>query len=205
MKKLFCLILLGAILTVVTATKKTDENEAKAYVDKICLELSEMHYETTVKSWNYASNITDYNQKQKVDADQKMAKFSKTVAKTLLEDDFKNFENATLKRLIGKLADNGDEMLEPEDYRELQSQINKMQNNYAKVKIPGFKDKSKLLELEPEITEIFETSTDPEELKYYWTQWYDKAGPPVKDEFFKYAELKNKAARLNRELKFNEL
>lgn len=198
--KLFSLLLLSAILTVVTATKKTDENEAKAYVDKICLELSKMHYETTVKSWDFASNITDYNQKQKVDANQKMAKFSKTVAKTLLEYDFKNFENATLKRLIGKLADNGDEMLEPEDYRELQNQITKMQNNYAKVKIPGFKDKSKLLELEPEITEIFETSTDPEELKYYWTQWYDLAGTPVKDEFFKYAELKNKAARLNGEL-----
>lgn len=198
--KLFSLLLLSAILTVVTATKKTDENEAKAYVDKICLELSKMHYETTVKSWDFASNITDYNQKQKVDANQKMAKFSKTVAKTLLEYDFKNFKNATLKRLIGKLADNGDEMLEPEDYRELQNQITKMQNNYAKVKIPGFKDKSKLLELEPEITEIFETSTDPEELKYYWTQWYDLAGTPVKDEFFKYAELKNKAARLNGEL-----
>lgn len=201
--KLLSLILLSAILTVVTATKKTDENEAKAYVDKMCLELSEMKYNNTLMSWEYASNITDYNLKQKVESDQIMAKFSKTIAKTLLEYDFKNFKNATLKRLIGKLADNGDEMLEPEDYRELQKQINDMQNNYAKVKIPGYKDKSKMLELEPEITEIFETSTDPEELKYYWTQWYDKAGTPVKDEFFKYAELKNKAARLNRECKFN--
>lgn len=203
--KLVSLILLCAIITVVIATKKTDEDEARAFVDKVCSELRVYDYITNIKRWNYESNITVHNQMLRIEADEKMAAYGKAVAKTLLEYEFKNFKNATLKRLIGILADVGDQMLEPDDYRELQSAITKMQNNYAKVKIPGFKDKSMLLELEPEITEIFETSTDPEELKYYWTQWYDSAGTPVKDEFFKYAELKNKAARLNREFKFTAM
>uniref|UniRef100_A0A8W7P386 Angiotensin-converting enzyme n=1 Tax=Anopheles coluzzii TaxID=1518534 RepID=A0A8W7P386_ANOCL len=51
-----------------------------------------------------------------------------------------------------------------------------MQENYAKVKVCDYRDNSKCdLALEPELTEIMATSRDPEELKYYWQQWYDAA------------------------------
>lgn len=48
-----------------------------------------------------------------------------------------------------------------------------------------------------ELTEILSKSEDPEELKYYWTQWYDKAGTPVRSLFDKYVELNKEAAVLN--------
>lgn len=102
--------------------------------------------------------------------------------------------------MIQKFTKIDDDVLDPIDYRELHSTTTRMHENFAKVKIPSYKDKSKLLQLEPEITEIFESSSDPEELKYYWTEWYDRAGTPVKDDFFKYAKLKNKAAVLNGKL-----
>lgn len=44
-----------------------------------------------------------------------------------------------------------------------------------------------------------EQSEDPEELKYYWQEWYDKAGTPMRATFDEYVELKNEAARLNSE------
>lgn len=44
---------------------------------------------------------------------------------------------------------------------------------------------------------ILKTSEDPEELKYYWTQWYDKAGTPMRSYFDEYVELKNEAANIN--------
>lgn len=45
-----------------------------------------------------------------------------------------------------------------------------------------------------EITSVLEKSNDPEELKYYWLQWYNKAGAPVRSDFDKYAELNHEAA-----------
>lgn len=43
------------------------------------------------------------------------------------------------------------------------------------------------------------TSEDPEELKYYWKQWYDKVGTPMRANFDSYIKLRNEAARLNSE------
>lgn len=99
-----------------------------------------------------------------------------------------------------------------------------MQSNYAKVRVCSFTNRTKCdLQLEPgnfgtqamcrdrcfifslflfcvsEITEILLKSEDPEELKYYWTQWYDKAGTPVRSLFDKYVELNKEAAVLNSE------
>lgn len=194
----FIIALLSLILTVVVANPSDVEQEASKYVDHICEEMKMKYYESGLAKWSYETNVTEYNQKLKIKASENFAKFSKDAAVNLLQYNFKRFENATLKRLIKKLVEIDDDLLEPADYRELHHVIANMQGNYAKVKIPSYKDKSKLVQLEPEITEIFETGTDPEELKYYWTQWYDRAGTPVKDDFFKYVELKNKAAKLNR-------
>lgn len=40
-------------------------------------------------------------------------------------------------------------------------------------------------------------SENPDELKYYWEQWYNLAGTPTKKDFAAYVRLKNAAARLN--------
>lgn len=48
-----------------------------------------------------------------------------------------------------------------------------------------------------ELTEIFLKSENPEELKYYWQQWYDKAGTPTRKNFDTYLRLNKEAAILN--------
>lgn len=48
-----------------------------------------------------------------------------------------------------------------------------------------------------ELTAILAESEDPEELKYYWEQFYDQAGAPTRKDFATYVRLKNEAARLN--------
>lgn len=40
-------------------------------------------------------------------------------------------------------------------------------------------------------------SEDPEELKYYWTQWYNAAGTPTREHFDTYLRLNKEAAILN--------
>lgn len=190
------LVILSAILTVVTS-HSNEEVEVGKYVDEVCEIFKKKSYETSIVSWNFESNITDYNQKKNAEQQEKYAEYSKSVAMELLKHDYNSFENVTLKRLIKRLVDIGDDILEVNDFRQLRDLISKMQGNYAKVKIPSYRDKTVLFQLEPEITEILVESSDPNELEYYWTQWYDLAGTPCKENFFKYVELKNKAARLN--------
>lgn len=48
-----------------------------------------------------------------------------------------------------------------------------------------------------ELTEILAKSDDPEELKYYWTQWYDLAGTPTRKDYEIYLGLNKEAALLN--------
>ena len=56
-----------------------------------------------------------------------------------------------------------------------------MAKTYSTAKIPGYRDKSKLMSLEPELTEIMASSRDPKELEYYWTQWRKHTGQEIRD------------------------
>lgn len=87
----------------------------------------------------------------------------------------------------------------PEDkYKQLLDALSAMENNYATIKICSYKEPTKCdLQLEPEITEILAQSRDEAELKYYWQQWYNKAGTPVKESFQKYIDLNKESALLN--------
>lgn len=40
-------------------------------------------------------------------------------------------------------------------------------------------------------------SNDPDELKYYWKEWYDAAGTPMRKSFHRYIELNRESAILN--------
>jgi peptidyl-dipeptidase A len=176
----------------------TDETAASERVEQMCEELKERMYESSVVSWNHATNLTDYNEKLKEESDLKMSELNKEIALELNEFDYENFKNETLKRLISKLMSIGDNILDESDFRELSMAVTHMQANFAKIKIPRFRNKDELVSLEPEITETLISSRDPEELKYYWTEFHNAAGAPSKKHFFKYVELKNKAANLNR-------
>jgi peptidyl-dipeptidase A len=198
----FFLVILIEITTVVTSSSD-QEMKAKKYVDDVCEKMKIMSHHATIASWNYESNITDYNRIKNNEAQEEFAEFTKSVSFKLMEYDYGTFENHTLKRLIKKMVDVGDDILNNDDFRALNDAVAKMQENYAKVKIPSYRDQNVMVQLEPEITEILTESSDPNELKYYWTQWYNLAGTPSKEYFFKYVELKNKAARLNRKFSWN--
>lgn len=111
---------------------------------------------------------------------------------------YASFKNPDLRRQFEKMASLGDSALPDDKYRKLSDALSAMQANYAKVRVCDFKNKNKCnLQLEPELSDIIENSRDPEELKFYWKQWYDKAGAPVRKNFDIYVKLRNEAAVLN--------
>lgn len=51
--------------------------------------------------------------------------------------------------------------------------------------------------LDPEITNVLAESRDFDELNYYWQQWHNNSGRKIRQQYRKYVELMNKAARAN--------
>ena len=72
-----------------------------------------------------------------------------------------------------------------------------MKTIYGKAKVRSYKDKGKLLSLDPDLRLIMANSRDPLELEYYWTQWRAETGHKFRDEYLEYIDLANEAARLN--------
>lgn len=48
-----------------------------------------------------------------------------------------------------------------------------------------------------DLTAILEKSEEPDELQYYWIEWYNKAGTTVRSKFDEYVALNKEAAILN--------
>lgn len=50
------------------------------------------------------------------------------------------------------------------------------------------------LMLEPDLNRIMEKSRNENELRYVWSEWREKVGPPVRNTFMRYLDLANQAA-----------
>lgn len=152
----------------------------------------------TEASWAYGSNITDENERKKNEVSAEVAKYMKEVSKDLTKFNWRTYQSEDLRRQFKSLSKLGYAALPEEDYAELLETLSSMESNFAKVRVCDYKDKEKCdLSLDPEIEEIITKSRDPEELKYYWREFYDKAGTPTRKAFDRYIELNTKAAKLN--------
>lgn len=148
-------------------------------------------------AWAYGSNITDENEIRMNEISAKTAKFTKAVANKVNKYDWKNFKDEDLKRQMSKLAKRGYAALPEDKYKELLSVLSKMESNFAKVKVCDYKNKTKCdLSLEPDLETIFTTSRDPNELEYYWIQFYNSF-KSIRKTFERYVELTTESSILN--------
>lgn len=151
--------------------------------------------------WNYASNITDENERRKNEISAELAKFFQQTSEEIRTFNWRKFKSDDLKRQFKALSKLGYAALPEDEYAEYLETMSKMEANYAKVKVCDYKNPAKCdLSLEPEIEDIFVKSRDPEELKYYWREFYDKAGTAARGYFEKYIVFNTKAAKLNSEI-----
>ncbi|XP_017853861.1 angiotensin-converting enzyme [Drosophila busckii] len=175
-----------------------EEIAAKEYLENLNKELALRTNVDTEAAWAYASNINDENEKKRNENAAELAKFLKEIAADTQKFNWRSYQSEDIKRQFKFLTKLGYAALSESDYKELLETLSSMESNYAKVKVCDFKDAKKCdLALEPEIEEIITKSRNPEELKYYWREFYDKAGTAVRPQFEKYIELNTKAAHLN--------
>ncbi|XP_033249765.1 angiotensin-converting enzyme-like [Drosophila miranda] len=191
------LVALLATLTLAQALVK-EEIQAKEYFENLNKELAKRTNVQTEAAWAYASNINDENEKRKIEISAELAKFRKEMSSDLQKFRWRSYQSEDIKRQFKALTELGYGALPEAEFADFLETVSAMASNFAKVKVCDYKDKSKCdLALEPEIEEIISKSRDHEELKYYWRQFYDKAGTAVRSNFERYVELVNKAAKLN--------
>lgn len=198
LKVLIC-FLATFIAVIKCSSVEQDEKEASKLVQELNGKQLVEGNKMSEASWNYESNMTQANEDRKMEVQKAFAEFVKNNAIKLLQFQFNDFQNATLKRMMKSLTNIGDAILDEPDFVAIKQAVLRMQTNYATAKVPSYKDEKILFSLEPEITNVFETSTDPDELKHYWKAWYNLAGKPNRKDFWKYVNLRNKAAWKNSE------
>uniref|UniRef100_A0A6E8W0T4 Angiotensin-converting enzyme n=1 Tax=Anopheles coluzzii TaxID=1518534 RepID=A0A6E8W0T4_ANOCL len=178
--------------------KAPSETEISQIVEWIEQRYQQTKARQTLAAWEYGSNLTEFNLSKKTKAAADFAEVAKAVAEELQQFKTDQLTNATLKRRIKKLAKLGYAALPANQFKELLGAIASMESNYAKAKFCAHGDATKCdLSLDPELTEIFANHREPEELKYYWVQWYNATGAPVRESFQKYVELNRQAALRN--------
>ncbi|XP_059056708.1 angiotensin-converting enzyme-like isoform X1 [Achroia grisella] len=148
--------------------------------------------------WDYTANITKENEEKWIQLRLELSKLEKQAWEETKMYKWQIFQDNSLKRMFKKYCELGVSALPDDKYKQLMKSVSGMESNYATSKICSFKNETKCdLSLEPEITEIFAKSQDPEELKHTWIEWHKVAGAKARDNFTQYVQLYNEAAKLN--------
>lgn len=180
-----------------------EEAEAKEHLTLWNAELEEVNF-------NYFSSYKALKEKPNVGNQilfrktlSKRDEVQKDIRNKISRYNYNDFNDKSLKRRFKMMTNLGDELLSQFKYSELRTIIHGMEQNYAEMMVPKYGNDSMededYLSLYPDITRIMEKSRDPEELKYYWLQWYTELGRQNKEQYFDYVELRNEAAKLNSE------
>ena len=127
----------------------------------------------------------------------KYDKLSLRLGRQAKKFDLNSIVDRDLKRKLESIADIGTSILNEKDLDRYNVIVNEMEKIYSTAKVPDYKDKSKKVALEPDITLTMGKSRDPDELEYYWTQHRKATGSKMKDMYKEYVKLTNKAAKLN--------
>ncbi|XP_052750787.1 angiotensin-converting enzyme-like [Galleria mellonella] len=148
--------------------------------------------------WDYTANITKENEEKWIQLRLELSKLEKQAWEETKMYKWQIFQDNQLKRMFKKYCELGVAALPDDKYKQLMKSVSGMESNYATSKICSYKDNTKCdLSLEPEITEIFAKSQDPEELKHTWIEWHKVAGAKARNNFTQYVRLYNEAAKLN--------
>ncbi|KAJ9598396.1 hypothetical protein L9F63_010918, partial [Diploptera punctata] len=175
-----------------------EETRARDYLQYLDTEFSKWATKTSLAEWEYASNITDENLKNKLAVSVEAAKFSKMQWMETIKYPWTTYKDPDIRRQFKKHSVLGTAALDADKYQKLDELVSEMSSIYSKAKICDFKNPNKCdLSLEPELVEILRTSRDPEELKHVWVEWRKVSGEQARGMFEHYVALSNEAATLN--------
>lgn len=184
-------------------------------------EAAEMCNRVANGEWRYSTNSTDYNKRKMREQQNLASKFECLSWRRASMFDTSRILDSNTRRQLGRIVTQGRCGLGDERYREITHLITTMKDNYNNVKICPYRGQSPNiysgpyefargqssresyvtaytgfcdLRLDPDLNRIMENSRLEPELRYVWTAFRDKTGPPIKNTFMRYLDLANQAA-----------
>jgi len=164
------------LLTVVSAWPQSpissaklngEEQKALKFINQAEKELLIATQESTKIQWAYYTNITDYNEQKQLENQKKYNKLSLRLGKEAKKYNLNNIVDRDIKRKLESISQIGTSILPEEELERYNLITNEMEKIYSTAKVADYKDRSKKVSLEPEITLLLGKSRDPEELEYY--------------------------------------
>ncbi|UYV61432.1 hypothetical protein LAZ67_1004811 [Cordylochernes scorpioides] len=119
---------------------------------------------------------------------QRWAVFQKEMWRQTTSFAWKNLTDPLVRRQFQKLAVLGDAVLPEDKYAEFLRIAADMKDIYSQAKVDN-------LSLDPDLTRIFASSRNADDLKKYWVGWRDATGKNIRSQYVKFVELSNEAAR----------
>ncbi|KAK2820760.1 hypothetical protein Q5P01_023719 [Channa striata] len=175
--------------------KNTDELHAKGFLDEYNSTAEVVWNAYTEASWKYNTDITEANKKAMLEKNLEMSNHTLEYGLKARQYDTTDFQDPSVKRIIKKLSDIERAALQPEELKEYNNLLSNMETTYSVAEV--CRDNGVCHPLDPDLQKIMAESRDYDELLFAWKGWRDAAGKKIHQDYKRYVELANKAARLN--------
>ncbi|KAM9424543.1 angiotensin-converting enzyme [Pholidichthys leucotaenia] len=172
------------------------QDDAQRFLDDYNSTAEEVKFYSASASWNYNTNLTDYNSELEVNASLEDQAFSEAwgmKAKHVFTDAILNLLTEEEKKLMKKIKILGPANLPLEDRKKYNTILSELEGIYSKAKVSPQPNVS--WSLEPELTDIMANSRSYKKLLYAWEGWHNESGVPMKQLYSEYVELSNRASR----------
>ncbi|KAI8789456.1 Angiotensin-converting enzyme (ACE) [Biomphalaria glabrata] len=151
-------------------------------------------YDLTEATWNFNTNLTDYNQNITLDKQLKWDQFLQEAASNATGYDTSVMSEADKRQFqiikdIGISAQTNETKL-----KRLNKILSDMESIYSTAKV--CLNSTNCVPLDPDLTKIMAESRDYQLLLDVWKGWSDASGRKMKDLYPEYVELSNEAVQL---------
>nr|QNF22884.1 putative angiotensin converting enzyme precursor [Lycosa tarantula] len=201
--EVFYVLLLSA-LTLVSANgvklygNITNEEEAKYFLLRYDIQMTELCRNLQYANWLYATNINNITQENMINSALEQANYIKNIWPNVTAFAWPQFKDKNLQRQMKFISTIDIAALPLQDLKKLKKVRAGMSSVYSTTTICDYKDPEKCdLRLDQDLTKILATSENYDELLHVWKEWHEKVGRPMRKYFPIYVSLTNKAAKLN--------
>uniref|UniRef100_A0A8D3AI04 Angiotensin-converting enzyme n=1 Tax=Scophthalmus maximus TaxID=52904 RepID=A0A8D3AI04_SCOMX len=180
--------------------KNTDELDAKKFLDEYNSTAEGVWNAYTEASWKYNTDINEGNKQAMLEKNLEMAGHTLKFGQKARQYDSTDFQDGSVKRIIKKLSDIEraalpSAQLEEVIYKEYNTLLSNMETKYSVAEV--CRDNGTCHPLDPDLQKIMAESRDYDELLFAWKGWRDAAGKVLRQDYKRYVELANQAAKIN--------
>uniref|UniRef100_A0A8D3EAR7 Angiotensin-converting enzyme n=1 Tax=Scophthalmus maximus TaxID=52904 RepID=A0A8D3EAR7_SCOMX len=173
--------------------KNTDELDAKKFLDEYNSTAEGVWNAYTEASWKYNTDINEGN--KQLEKNLEMAGHTLKFGQKARQYDSTDFQDGSVKRIIKKLSDIERAALPSAQLEEYNTLLSNMETKYSVAEV--CRDNGTCHPLDPDLQKIMAESRDYDELLFAWKGWRDAAGKVLRQDYKRYVELANQAAKIN--------